>query len=51
VHLDEAATRPCITPIDSIGSSGITTIEAIGAIPVGAKFQKAWLDLEGRSMC
>ena len=31
VHVDGAATRSCITPVDSIGNSEITTIEAIGA--------------------
>src|SRR5437016_11248620 len=46
VHLDGAATRSCITTIDSIGASEITTIEAIGATPAGAKIQKAWLDRE-----
>jgi len=39
-------TRSCITPIDGIGNSEITTIEAIGTTPAGAKIQKAWLDLE-----
>ena len=46
VHLDGAPTRSCITPIDSVGTSAITTIEAIGATPAGAKIQKAWLDRE-----
>jgi isoquinoline 1-oxidoreductase alpha subunit len=46
VHIDGTATRSCITPIDSIGSSQVTTIEAIGATPVGAKIQKAWLEHE-----
>jgi isoquinoline 1-oxidoreductase subunit alpha len=46
VHVDGAATRSCITPVDSIGTSEITTIEAIGATPAGAKIQKAWLDRE-----
>jgi isoquinoline 1-oxidoreductase alpha subunit len=46
VHIDGAATRSCITAIDSIGNSAITTIEAIGATPAGAKIQKAWLDRE-----
>jgi len=46
VHVDGVATRSCITPIDSIGASAITTIEAIGATPAGAKIQKAWLDRE-----
>jgi isoquinoline 1-oxidoreductase subunit alpha len=46
VHIDGAATRSCITPINSVGASKITTIEAIGATPAGAKIQKAWLDRE-----
>ena len=46
VHLDGVATRSCVTPIDSVGASGIVTIEAIGATESGAKIQKAWLDLE-----
>jgi isoquinoline 1-oxidoreductase alpha subunit len=46
VHIDGTATRSCITPIDSVGLSKVTTIEAIGATPAGAKIQKAWLDHE-----
>ena len=46
VHIDGVATRSCITSVDSIGKSEITTIEAIGATPAGARIQKAWLDLE-----
>jgi isoquinoline 1-oxidoreductase alpha subunit len=46
VHVDGAAVRSCITPIDSIGMSEITTIEAIAATAAGAKIQKAWLDRE-----
>ena len=46
VHLDGVAIRSCVTPIDSIGTSAITTIEAIGATAVGAKIQKAWLEEE-----
>jgi isoquinoline 1-oxidoreductase subunit alpha len=46
VHIDGVATRSCVTPVDSIGSSKITTIEAIGATRAGSKIQKAWLDLE-----
>ena len=38
--------RSCVTPIDSIGSSQIVTIEAIGATAAGAMIQKAWLDRE-----
>jgi isoquinoline 1-oxidoreductase alpha subunit len=46
VHIDGVATRSCITPIDSVGGSAITTIEAIGETPLGKAVQKAWLDLE-----
>jgi len=46
VHVDGNAIRSCITTIDSIGQSKVTTIEAIGATPAGAKIQKAWLDQE-----
>ena len=46
VHVDGVATRSCITTVDSIGTSEITTIEAIGATAAGAKIQKAWLDRE-----
>ena len=46
VHIDGNATRSCITTIDSLEGSEVTTIEAIGATPTGAKIQKAWLDKE-----
>jgi isoquinoline 1-oxidoreductase alpha subunit len=46
VHVDGAATRSCITTVDSISESAITTIEAIGRTPQGAALQKAWLELE-----
>src|SRR5438445_4695081 len=46
VHVEGAPTRSCITPIDGIGTSEITTIEAIGATAAGAKIQNAWLDQE-----
>jgi isoquinoline 1-oxidoreductase alpha subunit len=46
VHIDGVATRSCVTTIDSVGGSAITTIEAIGETPAGKAVQKAWLDLE-----
>ena len=46
VHVNGVAARSCITTVDSIGTSEITTIEAIGATPAGAKIQKAWVDRE-----
>ena len=46
VHVDGAPARSCITSIDSVGTSDITTIEAIGATAAGARIQNAWLDQE-----
>src|SRR3546814_21201334 len=46
VHVGGAATRSCITAVDSIGDSSVTTIEAIGQTPQGAALQQAWLELE-----
>jgi isoquinoline 1-oxidoreductase subunit alpha len=46
VHIDGSPTRSCVTPVDSVGDSEITTIEAIGKTPEGATIQKAWLNLE-----
>src|SRR5690348_15269814 len=46
VHVDGNATRSCVTPIDSLGSSQVTTIEAIGTTETGAKIQQAWLERE-----
>lgn len=46
VHLDGQPVRSCRTPVDNVGDSAITTIEAIGQAPQGAALQKAWLELE-----
>jgi isoquinoline 1-oxidoreductase subunit alpha len=46
VHIEGKAVRSCVLPISAIGNRAITTIEAIGNTPAGAKVQKAWLQLE-----
>jgi isoquinoline 1-oxidoreductase alpha subunit len=46
VHLNGTPIRSCMTPVESVGDSAVTTIEAIGETPVGQKIQRAWLDLE-----
>jgi isoquinoline 1-oxidoreductase alpha subunit len=46
VHLDGQAVRSCVLPAGAVGDQAIVTIEAIGADPVGAKIQHAWLDRE-----
>jgi len=46
VHLDGQPVRSCQLPVGSVGDRPITTIEAVGATPAGARIQKAWLELE-----
>ena len=46
IHLDGAPRRSCITPIESVGTSAITTVEAIGETDAGKRIQQAWLDAE-----
>ena len=46
VHVDGAPVRSCLLAVGSIGDRAVTTIEGVGASAVGAKVQKAWLDLE-----
>jgi isoquinoline 1-oxidoreductase alpha subunit len=43
VHINGVATRSCITPIRQAAGKPITTIEAVGASPVGKKVQDAWI--------
>lgn len=44
VHVDGEAVRSCVTPVSSIGTSQVTTVEAVGGTPAGAKIQAAWLE-------
>jgi isoquinoline 1-oxidoreductase alpha subunit len=46
VHLAGRPVRSCLLPVGAVGTQPVTTIEAIGSTPNGAKVQKAWLDLE-----
>jgi isoquinoline 1-oxidoreductase alpha subunit len=46
VHIDGNPVRSCLLPVGAIGNRAVTTIEGIGATPMGAKVQKAWLDVE-----
>jgi len=46
VHLDGRPIRSCLSPISDIGNAAVTTIEGIGNTPVGARLQKAWLDVD-----
>ncbi|MCL2635710.1 MAG: (2Fe-2S)-binding protein [Betaproteobacteria bacterium] len=44
VHVDGKAVHSCALPVGSVGERAITTIEAVGATPNGAKVQQAWID-------
>jgi isoquinoline 1-oxidoreductase alpha subunit len=46
IHVDGSPVRSCITTIDSVGDSRVTTIEAIGATAAGARIQQAWIERE-----
>ena len=46
VHIDGQPTRSCLTSIDSVGGSAVTTIESIGDTQAGKAIQAAWIDLE-----
>ncbi len=46
VHLNGMPTRSCITPISMVGSAAVTTIEGVGASPVGQKVRAAWVELD-----
>lgn len=44
VHVDGVPARACQTPVSSLGSSEVTTIEAVNG-PVAAAVQDAWTKL------
>lgn len=46
VHVDGQPMRSCVLPVGSVRGNKVVTIEAIGRTPIGARVQKAWLDLE-----
>lgn len=46
VHVNGEPVRSCTLPVESVGQGRITTIEGIGATPVGKKVQAAWTELD-----
>ena len=46
VHLNGVAVRACVTPIYGVGTAAVTTVEGIGANPIGKKIQDAWLEID-----
>jgi isoquinoline 1-oxidoreductase alpha subunit len=45
VHVDGQPIRSCVTPVSAVQGK-VTTIEGVGANPVGKKVQQAWMDLD-----
>lgn len=45
VHLDGTPIRSCITPVSAV-TGKVTTIEGLGATPVGKRLQAAWLEVD-----
>lgn len=50
VHVDGTPTRSCITPLATVGSRAVTTIEALEHARVGRAVQQAWVEL-GVAQC
>ena len=46
VHLDGKPVRSCLTPVQSVGSAMVITIEGVGATAAGRRVQDAWAELD-----
>ncbi len=46
VHSNGAPIRSCVTPVSSLGSAAITTIEGMAATALGRSVQNAWLAVD-----
>jgi isoquinoline 1-oxidoreductase alpha subunit len=46
VHVDGKPVRSCQLTIGNVGTKAVTTIEAVGNTPTGARIQKAWADID-----
>ncbi|MCZ8130243.1 MAG: (2Fe-2S)-binding protein [Steroidobacteraceae bacterium] len=43
VHVDGQPMRSCVMPVSAVTGKKITTIEGVGASPLGKKVQDAWV--------
>jgi isoquinoline 1-oxidoreductase alpha subunit len=43
VHVDGEPVRSCVMPVSAVTGKKITTIEGVGATPLGKKVQDAWV--------
>jgi isoquinoline 1-oxidoreductase alpha subunit len=46
VHLDGQPARACMTPVSSVGTRAVTTIEGVGASDIGRRVQAAWVNVD-----
>lgn len=46
VHVDGQPVRSCLTPISTLGTAKVLTIEGIGNTEVGKRVQQAWLKVD-----
>ena len=46
VHIDGQPMRSCQVPVAAVKAAKVTTIEGVGAYPVGKKVQAAWSELD-----
>ncbi|EOA05051.1 MULTISPECIES: (2Fe-2S)-binding protein [Herbaspirillum] len=46
VHVDGQPARACVMPASAAVGKKLTTIEAIGATPVGQRVQAAWAEID-----
>jgi isoquinoline 1-oxidoreductase alpha subunit len=46
VHMDGVAVRSCVLPVSAAQGKKLTTIEGVGATPVGQAVQQAWVNLD-----
>jgi isoquinoline 1-oxidoreductase alpha subunit len=46
VHSNGTPIRSCVTPVSSVASASITTIEGVDATPLGKAVQNAWLAVD-----
>jgi isoquinoline 1-oxidoreductase alpha subunit len=46
VHLNGVPARACITPVSTVGTRAVTTIEGVDQTAVGRQVQAAWLSID-----
>ena len=46
IHVDGAARRSCVTPVNLVGGAQVMTVESLHETEVGRALQRAWRELE-----